>query len=137
MNREQQTVIIRQANDDARGFCEEFPVQRVLPESWIVVAFAEFFQCMSTDIRVEAWPIYRDALRAAIAAMVPMDHARNVLDGNLVAVAGVVYDYMEITGDVDAGGADTKTAFPKLTSVGGAVDAFGADTRTAFPKLQP
>ena len=34
-----------------------------------------------------------------------------------------------------ASGADTKTAFPKLTSVGGSVDAMGADTKTAFPRL--
>ena len=32
--------------------------------------------------------------------------------------------------------ADTKTAFPRLQTVGGSVDASGADTKTAFPRLQ-
>ena len=32
-------------------------------------------------------------------------------------------------------GADTKTAFPKLTTIGGGLDVRGADTKTAFPKL--
>ena len=56
-------------------------------------------------------------------------------EGDLVAQPGVTYDYQEITGTLDASGADTRTAFPKLTTVGGYLDARGADTRTAFPKL--
>jgi hypothetical protein len=55
--------------------------------------------------------------------------------GDLVAIPGTVYDFEEITGTVDARGADTRAAFPKLTTVGGGVDARGADTRAAFPKL--
>ena len=61
--------------------------------------------------------------------------SENVFDGDLKADAGKVYQYTRITGSVYASGADTKTAFPKLTSVGGSVDARGADTKTAFPKL--
>ena len=56
--------------------------------------------------------------------------------GDLIAEAGVVYDYEKITGSLYASGADTKTAFPKLTTVGGSLDASGADTKTAFPKLK-
>ena len=59
----------------------------------------------------------------------------NELKGDLVAEAGTVYEYTKITGYLYASGADTKTAFPKLTSVGGYLDARGADTKTAFPKL--
>ena len=59
----------------------------------------------------------------------------NIFEGDLTAKAGMVYEYEKITGYVDARGADTKTAFPKLTSVGGSVYASGADTKTAFPKL--
>ena len=55
--------------------------------------------------------------------------------GDLESAFGVVYDFDEITGSLDASGADTKTAFPNLTTVGGYLDARGADTRTAFPKL--
>jgi hypothetical protein len=40
-----------------------------------------------------------------------------------------------VGGSLDARGADTKTAFPKLTTVGGSLYASGADTKTAFPKL--
>ena len=57
------------------------------------------------------------------------------LEGDLTAKPGVIYQYAEITGYIDARGADTKTAFPKLTSVGGYIDAREADTKTAFPKL--
>jgi hypothetical protein len=56
-------------------------------------------------------------------------------NGHLVAIPGVVYDFEKITGSLYASGADTRTAFPKLTAVGGSLDARGADTRTAFPKL--
>ena len=55
--------------------------------------------------------------------------------GNLKAEPGKVYDFTEITGYLDASGADTKTAFPKLTTIGGYLYASGADTKTAFPKL--
>ena len=41
-----------------------------------------------------------------------------------------------ITGSVDCSGADTKTAFPRLTSVGGSVYCSGADTKTAFPRAK-
>ncbi len=60
---------------------------------------------------------------------------KNIFHGDPIARAGVVYEYEEITGYIDARGADTKTAFPKLTAVGGYIDASGADTKTAFPKL--
>ena len=56
-------------------------------------------------------------------------------EGDLVAQPGVTYDYQEITGTLDASGADTRTAFPKLATIGGGLYASGADTRTAFPKL--
>jgi len=59
----------------------------------------------------------------------------DVIDGDLYAEAGTVYECTEIKGSLDASGADTKTAFPKLTTVGGYLDASGADTKTAFPKL--
>ena len=52
--------------------------------------------------------------------------------GDLIAEAGVVYDFEEITGDLNASGADTRTAFPKLTTVGGYLYASGAD----FPSLK-
>ena len=55
---------------------------------------------------------------------------KNIHQGDLVAKAGVVYDYEEIGGGLDARGADTKTAFPKLTTVGGYLYARGADTKT-------
>ena len=42
---------------------------------------------------------------------------------------------VEITGDLYCSGADTKTAFPKLTTVGGYLDCYGADTTASFPKL--
>ena len=60
---------------------------------------------------------------------------KQILKSDLVAKPGEIYQYTEITGYIDARGADTKTAFPKLTSVGGAIYARGADTKTAFPKL--
>jgi hypothetical protein len=60
---------------------------------------------------------------------------KNIHVGNFTAQSGVVYQFSEITGWLDVRGADTKTAFPKLTTVGGALYASGADTRTAFPKL--
>jgi len=41
----------------------------------------------------------------------------------------------EIGGDLDVHGADTLTAFPKLTTIGGWLYAYGTDTKTAFPKL--
>ena len=56
--------------------------------------------------------------------------------GDLYAEAGKTYDFEEITGSLDASGADTKTAFPKLTTVGGSLDARGADTKTSFPLLK-
>ena len=64
-----------------------------------------------------------------------MDTNQKIHTGDIIAVAGAIYDFTEITGHLDASGADTKTAFPKLTSVGGYLDASGADTKTAFPKL--
>ena len=59
----------------------------------------------------------------------------NIFEGDLTAKQGEVYPYTKINGTIDASGADTKTAFPKLTSVGGYIYARGADTKTAFPKL--
>ena len=50
-------------------------------------------------------------------------------EGDLVAKPGVVYELTEITGSLYASGADTKTAFPKLTSVGGSLDASGDFSR--------
>jgi hypothetical protein len=40
-----------------------------------------------------------------------------------------------VGGAIDASGADTKAAFPQLTSVGGSIYASGADTKAAFPQL--
>ena len=60
----------------------------------------------------------------------------NIHKGSLVAAAGVIYEFTEITDSLDARGADTKTAFPKLTTIGGSLYARGADTKTAFPKLK-
>ena len=51
----------------------------------------------------------------------------NVFHGDLIAEKGKVYPHTKVGGYVDARGADTKTAFPKLTSVGGYVDASGAE----------
>ena len=42
----------------------------------------------------------------------------------------------EIAGCLDCEGADTKAAFPKLTTVGGYLYYRGADTKAAFPKLK-
>jgi hypothetical protein len=61
--------------------------------------------------------------------------SKKIHRGALIAKPGTVYDFEEITGYIDASGADTKTAFPKLTAVGGSIYASGADTKTAFPKL--
>ena len=55
--------------------------------------------------------------------------------GDLIAKPGTVYHFEKITGYLYVSGADTKTAFPKLTTVGGYLDASGADAKTAFPKL--
>ena len=60
---------------------------------------------------------------------------KQIHNGDITAEKGVTYDYTEITGSIDARGADTKTAFKKLISVGGTIDASGADTKTAFKKL--
>ena len=56
-------------------------------------------------------------------------------EGDLIAKAGEVYEYVSVGGSIDASGADTRTAFPKLATVGGSINARGADTRTAFQKL--
>ena len=48
-----------------------------------------------------------------------------VNEGDLVAEPGIVYDVEKIAGSLYAKGADTKTAFPRLTSVGGSLDASG------------
>ena len=48
------------------------------------------------------------------------------------------YDYTEVEeigGRLDVHGADTRTAFPKLTTIGGSLDTIGTDTKTAFPNL--
>ena len=55
---------------------------------------------------------------------------KKIHQGDLIAKPGVVYGFEEITGDIYARGADTKTAFPKLTSVGGHIDAMGDFTTT-------
>ena len=55
--------------------------------------------------------------------------------GDLIVNPGEVYDYTSVSGNLDARGADTRCAFPRLTSVGGSVDASGANTRCAFPRL--
>ena len=64
-----------------------------------------------------------------------MNNEAGIYKGDLTAMPGVVYEYTKVTGYIYASGADTKTAFPKLTSVGGSIYASGADTKTAFPKL--
>lgn len=48
------------------------------------------------------------------------ENSMNIFEGDLTARPGEVYPYTEITGDLYASGADTKTAFPRLTSVDGA-----------------
>src|SRR3990167_7456131 len=59
-----------------------------------------------------------------------------VFKGDLTAEAGKVYEYERVTGSIYAGGADTKTAFPKLTSVGGDIYASSGNIeKGAFPKL--
>jgi len=45
--------------------------------------------------------------------------------GDVVVKPGKIYDYVSVGGYIDASGADTKCAFPKLTSVGGSIDASG------------
>lgn len=50
---------------------------------------------------------------------IDMDHKRNIHKGDLIAKPGEIYECEEITGDLYVRGADTKTAFPKLTTVGG------------------
>ena len=50
---------------------------------------------------------------------------KTTFNGDLVAKPGEVYLFTEITGSLYASGADTKTSFPKLTSVGGYLDASG------------
>ena len=42
-----------------------------------------------------------------------------IFEGDLTAEKGKVYEYIRITGSLYASGADMKTAFPKLTTVGG------------------
>ena len=64
-----------------------------------------------------------------------METEQKIHSGSLEAKAGVIYDFTEITGSIDASGANTKTAFPKLATIGGYLDASGANTKTAFPKL--
>jgi hypothetical protein len=64
-----------------------------------------------------------------------MNHKENCFNGDLTAKPGVVYDYTSVVGSVYARGADTKCAFPKLTSVGVSMCVSGADTKCAFPKL--
>ena len=59
-----------------------------------------------------------------------------VFKGDITAEAGKVYEYERVTGSIYAGGADTKTAFPKLTSVGGDIYASSGNIeKGAFPKL--
>ena len=41
----------------------------------------------------------------------------------------------KVMGYLDCRGADTKAAFPRLTSVGDSLDCRGADTKAAFPRL--
>ena len=65
-----------------------------------------------------------------------MKKTEEVFEGNLNAEPGKVYPYKVITGYIYARGVYTKTAFPRLQSVGRHIDARGADTRTAFPRLQ-
>jgi hypothetical protein len=62
----------------------------------------------------------------------PIEHKHQ---GDLFAQPGIVYQFETITGTLYACGADTQTAFPKLTTIGGYLDASGANTQTAFPKL--
>ena len=59
-----------------------------------------------------------------------------IYKGDIIAKSGIIYEYTEVSGSIDARGSDTKTAFPKLENVGGSIYAFGSDTKTAFPKLE-
>jgi len=59
------------------------------------------------------------------------------ITGNVNYDASVDYSQVEeITGSLDCSGADTRAAFPKLTTVGGSLYCRGADTRAAFPRLK-
>ena len=50
---------------------------------------------------------------------------KSVFNGNIIAKPGEIYLFEEITGNIDARGEDTRTAFPKLASVGGYIYASG------------
>jgi hypothetical protein len=53
--------------------------------------------------------------------------------GDLVAKAGVAYDFTEITGNLDCSEADAKTTFDKLTTIGG--NAYLEGWTGSAPKL--
>ena len=60
----------------------------------------------------------------------------NIINGDVTFNPKDDYsDVEEITGSLSCQGADTRAAFPKLSTVGGSLDCRGADTRAAFPKL--
>ena len=83
----------------------------------------------------EAIKIARTGGRDGRASNKRREVPMSIFEGDLIANPGVIYPYMQVTGSIYASGADTKTAFPKLTSVGGSIYARGVDTKTAFPKL--
>jgi hypothetical protein len=59
-----------------------------------------------------------------------------VVDGDVCFKKSDDYsEVVEIKGSLDCRGADTKAAFPKLTTCGGYIYCSGADTKAAFPKL--
>ena len=61
-----------------------------------------------------------------------MNKENEVFEGDITVKSGVVYSYTKITGSINARGADTKTAFPRLQSVGGYVDA-SANAKLSLP----
>ncbi len=63
-------------------------------------------------------------------------HEMKKITGDVTFNPSVDYSEVEeITGGLYCRGADTKAAFPKLTTVGGGLYCSGAGTKAAFPKL--
>ncbi len=61
---------------------------------------------------------------------------RTKIEGDVTYNPSVDYSEVEeITGGLDCYGADTRAAFPRLSTVGGSLYCYGADTRAAFPRL--
>jgi hypothetical protein len=64
--------VLRQAINDARGFCEEFPGQTIQSSGdWDSAAYQESARELGLDQaeRDALWPVYRDALHEAVQTM--------------------------------------------------------------------